>query len=235
MSRDRDQLRDVEIIPNFLENPPGSVLIRFGKTRVLCTVMVEENVPPWLIRNGVVTQGWLTSTYNMLPGSGNTRINRERKGARGRTQEIERLIGRCLRTAIDLKMLGPRTLWVDCDVLQADGGTRTASITGAWVAVKRAVSKLIEDSSLEEDPIIRQIAAVSVGIVNGDTILDLDYRLDSRADVDMNVVMDDMNNYIEVQATGEEAVFSRKDNDDLLDLAEKGIKEIMALQNKALE
>lgn len=235
MNRKSDQLRNVEIIPNFLENPPGSVLASFGRTKVLCTVMVEENVPPWLIRDGVASQGWLTATYNMLPGSGNTRINRERKGARGRTQEIERLIGRSLRTAVDLKQLGTRTFWVDCDVLQADGGTRTASITGAWVAVRLAVNKLIEEGSLDLDPIIRQVGAISVGIVDGIPTLDLDYRADSKADVDMNVVMDDRGNFIEVQATGEEAVFSRVEHDGLLNLAEKGIKELMGLQTRALE
>jgi ribonuclease PH len=171
----------------------------------------------------------------MLPGSGNTRINRERKGARGRTQEIERLIGRSLRTAVDLKQLGARTLWVDCDVLQADGGTRTASITGAWVAVRQAITKLMDQGLLEVDPIIRQVAAISVGIVNDMPILDLDYRKDSDADVDMNVVMDDQTNFIEVQATGEEAVFSRKEHDRLLDLAEKGIMDLMDLQTRALE
>jgi ribonuclease PH len=235
MVRKNDQLRDVEIIPNFLENPPGSVLVSFGKTKVLCTVMIDENVPPWLIRDGIPTQGWLTATYNMLPGSGNTRINRERKGARGRTQEIERLIGRSLRTAVDLKQLGARTLWVDCDVLQADGGTRTASITGAWVAVRQAITKLMGQGLLEVDPIIRQVAAISVGIVNDMPILDLDYRKDSDADVDMNVVMDDQTNFIEVQATGEEAVFSRKEHNRLLDLAEKGIMDLMDLQTRALE
>jgi ribonuclease PH len=234
MIRESDKLRTVEITPNFLENPPGSVLISFGRTKVLCTVMVEETVPPWLMKDGVAKQGWLTATYNMLPGSGNTRIQRERKGAKGRTQEIERLIGRSLRTAVDLKMLGGRTLWVDCDVLQADGGTRTASVTGAWVAVRLAVNKLMKEGLLDVDPISRQVAAISVGIVDGKVVLDLDYKLDSSADVDMNVVMDHLNNFIEVQATGEEAVFSKEEHEELIERAEKGIIELIEIQRSAL-
>jgi ribonuclease PH len=234
MARDNDQLRDIEIIPNFLENPAGSVLVKFGSTIVLCTVMVEESVPPWLIKDGEATQGWITSTYNMLPGSGNTRIKRERKGAKGRTQEIERLIGRSLRTAVNLKEMGPRTLWVDCDVLQADGGTRTASITGAWVAVRQALNVLMEKNILDEDPMIRQVAAVSVGMVNKKMVLDLDYRLDSSADVDMNVVMDNDGNLIEVQATGEEAVFTREEHEGLMNLASEGIRKLMVHQKDCI-
>ncbi len=167
MARNLDQLREIEIIPNFLDNPIGSVIVSFGRTKVLCTVMVENSVPPWLMRDGTALHGWLTATYNMLPASGNSRIQRERKGPKGRTQEIERLIGRTLRTAVDLSLVGPRTFWVDCDVLQADGGTRTAAITGSWVALKLAVDKMIRKGILIDDPVLRQVAAISVGVVKG--------------------------------------------------------------------
>ncbi len=234
MARNLDQLREIEIIPNFLDNPIGSVIVSFGRTKVLCTVMVENSVPPWLMRDGTALHGWLTSTYNMLPASGNSRIQRERKGPKGRTQEIERLIGRTLRTAVDLTLIGPRTLWVDCDVLQADGGTRTAAITGSWVALKIAVDNLMRKGILSEDPILRQISAVSVGVVKGRLQLDLAYKEDSEAEVDMNVVMDNEGNLIEVQASGEEHVFSREQHDKLLDLAEKGIHRLMEIQKEAL-
>ena len=234
MTRALDQLRDVNIIPNFLENPAGSALISFGRTKVLCTVMIEEKVPPWLMRDGEPLHGWITATYNMLPASGDSRIQRERKGPKGRTQEIERLIGRALRTSTDLTKIGGRTLWIDCDVLQADGGTRTAAITGAWVALRLAVNKLLRDGILNKDPMLRQVAAVSVGIIRGKVQLDLAYKEDSEAEVDMNVVMDSEKNLIEVQATGEEHVFSRDQHDELLDMAEKGILELMEIQRKAL-
>jgi ribonuclease PH len=226
-----DELRDISIIPDFLEEPTGSVLVSFGKTRVLCTVMVENTVPPWLMKDGEAKHGWITATYNMLPGSGNTRIKRERKGPRGRTHEIERLIGRSLRASVDLKKLGANTLWVDCDVLQADGGTRTASITGAWVALKKSVENILSEGVIEEDPMIRQVAAVSVGLVKGKCTLDLCYQEDSNADVDMNVVMDSVGNLIEVQATAEENVFTRKQHDDLLNMAEKGIMRLIDIQS----
>jgi ribonuclease PH len=235
MPRDLDQLREIEIIPGFITNPAGSAMTSFGKTKVLCTVMVEDKVPPWLMKDGEALHGWITATYNMLPGSGNTRINRERKGPKGRTHEIERLIGRSLRTAVDLSLIGQRTLWVDCDVLQADGGTRTAAITGAWVALKIALRKLLSDGQIEKDPMLRQVAAISVGLVNGKKQLDLAYKEDSAADVDMNVVMDNEGNLIEVQATGEENVFSRKQHEGLLDLAEQGIRDLMRFQLQALE
>lgn len=235
MVRKLNELRDIEIIPNFLENPSGSALVSFGRTRVLCTVMMEEKVPPWLMRDGVPLHGWVTATYNMLPGSGNTRIQRERKGAKGRTQEIERLIGRALRTSVDLTNIGGRTFWVDCDVLQADGGTRTASITGAWVALRIAIDKAIKKGLITKDPMTRQIAAVSVGIVRGKIQLDLAYKEDSEAEVDMNVVMDSEGNLIEVQATGEEHVFSRDQHTELLDMAEKGIREVMDEQRRAIK
>ncbi|MFO8051026.1 MAG: ribonuclease PH [Thermoplasmatota archaeon] len=229
-----EDMRDVDIEPRFLENPAGSVLISFGMTRVLCTITVEDSVPPWLMKDGVALQGWLTATYNMLPASGGIRIRRERRGPKGRTHEIERLIGRSLRTAVDLKKVGERTFWVDCDVLQADGGTRTASITGAWVALRIALNKLLEMGTIPKDPMLRQVAAVSVGIVKGSPVLDLCYKEDSSAEVDMNVVMDGEENIIEVQATGEEAVFSRKQLDRLMDLATKGIRDILDLQKEAI-
>ncbi|MEF8835885.1 MAG: ribonuclease PH [Candidatus Thermoplasmatota archaeon] len=231
--RANDELRETSIKPNYLENPKGSALIETGKTKVICTVMVEESLPPW-INEEEADHGWLTAKYGMLPGSGEERIRRERKGAKGRTKEIQRLIGRSLRAGIDLEKVGPRTLWIDCDVLQADGGTRTASITGAWVALKIAVQKMMEDEDIEEDPMKRQVAATSVGVIADEERLDLCYEDDFNADVDMNVVMDQEGNFIEVQATGEEAVFSREQHDKLLDLAEKGIEELMKIQKKAL-
>jgi len=233
-NRANDEIRETSIKPGYLENPKGSALIETGKTKVICTVMVEESLPPWIDEEDA-DHGWLTAKYGMLPGSGEDRIRRERRGAKGRTKEIQRLIGRSLRAGIDLGKVGPRTLWIDCDVLQADGGTRTASITGAWVALKLAVQKMIDDGDLDEDPMIGQIAATSVGIVDGEEKLDLCYEDDFNADVDMNVVLDDDENFIEIQATGEEAVFTREQHERLLDLAVKGIKELLDIQKSALE
>ncbi len=235
MPKENDELREVKITPDYLDNPKGSALIETGKTKVICTVMVEESLPPWIENDDEEQHGWLTAKYGMLPGSGESRIRRERRGARGRTKEIQRLIGRALRAGIDLDKVGPRTLWIDCDVLQADGGTRTASITGAWVALKIAVQKLMDEDLLEEDPMKRQIAATSVGVVEGEPVLDLCYENDYNADVDMNVVMDSEGNYIEIQATGEEAVFTRDEHDKLLDLAEKGISELIDAQTNSIE
>ncbi len=232
--RSNDELRPVTITPNYLENPSGSALIETGKTKIICTAMVEEKLPPWMKGDENSTRGWLTASYNMLPGSGDSRIRRETRGAGGRTSEIQRLIGRSLRTAVDLDRLGQRTMWMDCDVIQADGGTRTASITGAWVALKLAINRLLEEDKLREDPVKRQVAATSVGIVHGEALLDLCYVDDYSADVDMNVVMDSTGDFIEVQATGEEAVFSREELNELLRLAEKGIIELMVIQKKAL-
>ncbi len=232
--RSNDEIRETKIKPGYLDNPLGSALIETGKTKVICTVMVENSLPPW-INEDEAEHGWLTAKYGMLPGSGEERIRRERKGARGRTKEIQRLIGRSLRAGIDLEKIGAKTLWIDCDVLQADGGTRTASITGAWVALKLAIDKMLKDGVLEEDPIYRQIAATSVGIVEGEEKLDLCYQDDFNADVDMNVVMDSEGNFIEIQATGEEAVFTREQHETLLDLAEKGIEELIEVQKVVLE
>ncbi len=233
-NRAKDELRTTSIEPDHLENPDGSALIETGKTKVICTVMIEESLPPW-IQNEDVEHGWLTAKYGMLPGSGEERIRRERRGAKGRTKEIQRLIGRSLRAGIDLDKVGPRTLWIDCDVLQADGGTRTASITGAWVALKLTMDKMLEEGKIDEDPMTRQVAATSVGIVENEELLDLCFEDDHNADVDMNVIMDDEGNFIEVQATGEEAVFSRKQHDRLLDLAEKGINELIQIQRDSLD
>lgn len=233
--RNYNEIRDTEIVPNYLENPLGSVLIKSGKTKVICTAMLEESVPPWLENNEDSEQGWLTARYGMLPGSGESRIRRERRGAKGRTKEIQRLIGRCLRASMDLEKLGQRTIWIDCDVIQADGGTRTASITGAWVALKLGIEKLLDDEKLDEDPVIRQIAAISTGIVDDKALLDLKYTEDFGADVDMNVVMDSDGNYIEIQASGEEAVFTREQHDEMLDLARKGTNELFEIQTETLK
>lgn len=233
-NRANDEIRETSIKPGYLENPKGSALIETGDTKVICTVMVEESLPPW-IDEEEAEHGWLTAKYGMLPGSGEERIRRERRGAKGRTKEIQRLIGRSLRAGIDLEKVGPRTLWIDCDVLQADGGTRTASITGAWVALKLAIKKMMEDGDLDEDPMTGHVAATSVGVVDGEEKLDLCYEDDFNADVDMNVVMDGEGNFIEIQATGEEAVFSREQHENLLDLAEKGISELLKVQKKTLD
>lgn len=232
--REKDELRKTVIQPYFLENPLGSVLIESGKTKVICTVMLEDSVPSWIEENEDLQHGWLTARYGMLPGSGDTRIRRERYGARGRTKEIQRLIGRCLRASIDLDKISGMTLWVDCDVIQADGGTRTASITGAWAAMKLAVEDLIDSEQLDEDPVEKQIAATSVGLMDGEAYLDLSFQEDTGADVDMNLVMDSEGNFIEIQATAEESVFSREEQEHMLELGEKGIKELFQVQDDAL-
>ncbi len=233
-NRANDEIRKTTIELNHLENPDGSAFIETGNTKVLCTVMVEESLPPW-INEEEAEQGWLTAEYGMLPGCAEERVRRERRGAKGRTKEIQRLIGRCLRAGIDLKKVGARTFWVDCDVIQADGGTRTASITGAWAALKLTVDKMVEKGVLDEDPMKKQVAATSVGVVDGEELLDLCFEDDFAADVDMNVVMDDQGDFIEIQATGEEAVFTREQHDELLNLAEKGIKELIEIQRKAFQ
>jgi ribonuclease PH len=208
----------------------ASVMIDCGDTRVLCAVTVEEQVPEFLVGRG---QGWLTAEYRMLPRATWTRTRRE-SHPRGRTQEIQRLIGRALRGGIDLTLLGERSLLVDCDVLQADGGTRTAAITGAWVAVRRAINGLLAAGALEKDPMLAPVAATSVGLVGGSPLLDLDYSEDSSADVDFNVVMTGADQLIEVQGTAEGAAFSRRQLDQLLDLAGAGIAELMRLQAASL-
>jgi ribonuclease PH len=228
-NRAANQMRPVKITRNYTMHAEGSVLIEFGNTKVLCTASVEEKVPPHQKGSG---EGWVTAEYGMLPRATHTRSSREAaKGKQtGRTQEIQRLIGRSLRAVFDLKKLGERTISLDCDVIQADGGTRTASITGAFVAAQDAVNKLIKEGKLTESPIIQPVAAISVGIVQGTPLLDLEYTEDSACDTDMNVVMTGAGSFVEVQGTAEGAAFSRKEMDQLLVLAEKGIAELIALQ-----
>jgi ribonuclease PH len=232
--REYNELRNVKITTNYIMHPKGSCLIEFGNTKVICTATVTDKVPPFLKGKG---QGWITAEYSMLPGATNERnmTNPAKGKLTGRTMEIQRLIGRALRAAIDLKKLGERTVTIDCDVIQADGGTRTASITGGFVALGVAVKKLIEEKALAQTPIVGNVAAVSVGIVNGTAVTDLMYTEDSAAAVDMNVVMNDKNEFIEIQGTGEEATFTRAEYNALIDLAEAAIKELVKLQNEAIE
>jgi ribonuclease PH len=231
--RTPEQLRPVRITTGYLDHAEGSVLIEFGKTRVLCAVSVEEDQPPHLKNT---EQGWITAEYAMLPRSTHTRSPRESTRGRvgGRTHEIQRLIGRALRTTVDLNRLGPRTLFVDCDVIQADGGTRTAAITGSYVAIELALRKLVQRGALRVAPLKTAVAAVSVGIVRGEPVLDLCYTEDSRADVDFNVVMTQQGQFVEVQGTAEGPPFSRQAMDDLLALAERGINELFQAQQEAL-
>ncbi len=229
--RQADQLRPAEFVFNVQQYAEGSVLIKLGNTHVLCSASVENSVPPWLKGRG---QGWLTAEYALLPRATHTRTRRERAGASGRTQEIQRLIGRSLRAAIDLILLGERTITVDCDVLQADGGTRTAAITGGYVALEQAINKLLADGALGSSPLITSIAAVSVGIVGGVPLLDLAYAEDSAADVDCNIVQAGTGAFVEVQSTAEHQAFTRAELNTLLDLAEGGIRQLMQLQRDSL-
>jgi len=231
--RAADALRAVRITRGYTIHAEGSVLIEFGNTRVLCTASVEEKVPSHKRGSG---EGWVTAEYGMLPRATHTRGDREaaRGKQSGRTQEIQRLIGRSLRAVFDLKQLGERTIHLDCDVLQADGGTRTASITGAFVAAQDAVNWLILQGKLSASPITDHVAAISVGLHQGTPLLDLDYAEDSTCDTDMNVVMTGAGNFVEVQGTAEGAAFTRKDMDALLALAQKGVSELVTLQKQAL-
>jgi len=231
--RAADQLRPIRITRGYTIHAEGSVLIEFGNTRVLCTASVEEKVPPHKRGSG---EGWVTAEYGMLPRATHTRSDREaaRGKQSGRTQEIQRLIGRSMRAVFDLKALGERTIQIDCDVLQADGGTRTAAITGAFIAAQDAVSKLLVAGQLAVSPITGPVAAVSVGIVQGMPLLDLEYIEDVSCDTDMNVVMTGAGHYVEVQGTAEGAAFTRAEMDELLRLAEKGIAELVTLQQRAL-
>ena len=232
-NRAADQLRPVRITRGYTVHAEGSVLIEFGATKVLCTASVEEKVPPHKRGSG---EGWVTAEYGMLPRATHTRSDREaaRGKQSGRTQEIQRLIGRSLRAVFDLKLLGERTIQLDCDVIQADGGTRTASITGAFVAAQDAVNKLMAQGKLATSPIVASVAAISVGIVQGTPLLDLEYTEDAACDTDMNVVMTGAGHFVEVQGTAEGAAFSRAEMNALLALAEKGIEELMAMQQKSL-
>jgi len=229
--RKADQLRPLEFVANFAPHATGSVLVRYGSTQVICAATIEPGVPTWMKQQGV-KGGWLTAEYSMLPYSTHERKPRDINKGRldGRTVEIQRLIGRSLRASIDLERLGQNTLWLDCDVLQADGGTRTASITGAYVAARLAVQRLIDLGRLRENPLIDSVAAVSVGLFGGHALLDLDYSEDKDAEVDFNVVMTGQGRFVEVQGTGEEATFSHAQLNELLALAEKGMREIAGMQ-----
>ena len=233
-NRLNNELRPVTMEINYIKHPKGSVLISMGDTKVLCNISVEEKVPPFIKGSG---QGWLTAEYAMLPASTHSRKAREASKGKleGRTMEIQRLIGRSLRAAVDLKKLGERTLWIDCDVLQADGGTRTAAITGSYVALSLAIKKLIQEGLLTENPIISAVAAISVGIIDGQVCLDLNYPEDSGAQVDMNVVMNGRGEIIEIQGTGEERAFTRAELDQLYSAAEKGIADLFVIQQKAID
>jgi ribonuclease PH len=232
--RAADELRSVKFVTDYTKHAAGSVLAEFGDTRVLCTASVENRVPPWLRGGG---KGWVTGEYGMLPGATNTRSGREatRGKQSGRTQEIQRLIGRSLRAATDMKALGERTVTLDCDVLQADGGTRTAAISGSYVALSIAMNRMCARGELKNNPLHGQIAAISVGIYRGAPVLDLDYAEDSQAETDMNVVMNDAGRFVEVQGTAEGHAFDRDEFSALLDLAGKGIDEILQLQIAAIE
>ncbi|TXH71734.1 MAG: ribonuclease PH [Thiothrix sp.] len=231
--RNPDQMRSVRFTRHYTCHAEGSVLVEFGNTKVLCTATVEERVPPFLKGKG---QGWVTAEYGMLPRSTNTRVQREAaKGKQsGRTMEIQRLIGRALRAVVDLEALGERQITLDCDVLQADGGTRTASISGAYVALQDAMASLVKQGKLKKNPIYGQVASVSVGIYQGTPVLDLDYVEDSGAETDMNIVMNDAGQFIELQGTAEGHAFRREELDAMLLLANKGISEIMEAQNRVL-
>ena len=233
LSRAADALRPVSIERNVARYAEGSCLIKFGSTHVLCTASLEEKPPAWLRGQA---KGWITAEYSMLPRATHQRTRRESTSGKqsGRTQEIQRLIGRSLRAVVDLGALGERQITLDCDVLQADGGTRTAAITGAFVAAQDAVNKLIADGKLKESPILDHVAAISVGIVQGTALLDLEYVEDSTCDTDMNVVMTGAGNFVEVQGTAEGAAFTRAEMDVLLLLAEKGIEELVVMQRHAL-
>ena len=229
--REPDELRAVTFVRDYTEMAMGSVLVEFGRTRVLCTASLEGRVPPWLKGSG---KGWVTAEYSMLPGSSPERVDREAaKGKQsGRTQEIQRLIGRSLRASTDLRLMPDVQLTVDCDVLQADGGTRTASICGGWIALHDACSRLLAKGTLKSHPVLRPVAAISVGVIDGTPMLDLEYTEDVRAEVDMNVVMTGDGRFVEVQGTAEGVAFTRAELDALLGLAESGISEIVAAQQE---
>ncbi len=231
--REVDNIRKVNVIRNYTIHAEGSVLISFGNTKVICTASVSDKVPPFLRNQG---KGWITAEYSMLPRATGERTQRESAKGKlsGRTMEIQRLIGRSLRSCIDLEKLGERTITIDCDVIQADGGTRTASITGGFIALAMAVERMVRNGVLTENPIKSKVAAISVGIVSGIPMTDLKYSEDSAAEVDMNVIMNDKGEFIEVQGTGEEATYTRSELNQLLDMAEEAIKQLLEIQNKTL-
>lgn len=227
-NRKNDEMREVKVTKNYIIHPEGSVLIEFGNTKVICNATVEEKIPRWLRGTG---SGWITAEYSMLPRATNTRVQRESTKGKlsGRTMEIQRLIGRALRATIDLEKLGERTIMIDCDVIQADGGTRTASITGAYLALELAIEKLIDERKLKEMPIKAKVAAISVGKVRNELLLDLEYEEDSRADVDMNIVMNDKGEFIELQGTGEEATFTQTELLKLIELSKNAFDKLFKL------
>jgi len=227
--RSPEQMRPMRIVPHFTKNAHGSVLIEYGETRVLCTVCVEDGVPSFL-RNASPSQGWLTAEYALLPGSTSTRTRRERPGPSGRSQEIQRLIGRSLRGVIDLTLCPDVSFMIDCDVIQADGGTRTAAITGAYVALKIAVDRALRLGRLSRNPLLDAVAGVSVGILRGEILVDLDYREDSSADLDMNVVMTSGGKFLEIQGTAERAAFTKEQVMKIMDVAEAVLKPCFDLQ-----
>jgi len=232
-NRLNDELRPVKITRNYIMHPDGSVLIEVGNTKVICTAVVEDKVPPFLKGTG---KGWVSAEYSMIPGSTKTRKTRDINKGKidGRSQEIQRLIGRSLRSVVDLGIMGERTVWIDCDVIQADGGTRTASITGAFVAMADAFNSLLSRNEIEKMPVKAFVSAISVGMIKGETIMDLCYEEDSNADVDMNIVMTDKGEFVEVQGTGEEATFTHDDLMKLISLASKGCQELYKIQRDVL-
>lgn len=232
--RGSEELRKIKLTKNFMKFAEGSCFIEAGNTKVVCTASLEETVPPFLKGKG---QGWITSEYGMLPRSCQARVQREASRGKpsGRTQEIQRLVGRCLRSVVDLTKLGERTIWIDCDVIQADGGTRAASINGSFIALIEAFEKMRQGKIIDEIPVSDFVAAVSVGIIDKKVLLDLDYQEDSKAEVDMNVVMTSKGKFIEIQGTAEREPFSETNMDNMLQIAKKGIKEIIAIQKRALK
>ena len=228
IGRKNDEMREVRVTKNYIMHPEGSVLIEFGNTKVICNATVEEKIPLFLRGSGT---GWITAEYSMLPRATNNRVQREASKGKiaGRTMEIQRLIGRALRSSIDLGKLGERTIIIDCDVIQADGGTRTASITGAYLAMDLAIEKLIDERKLNEIPIISKVAAISVGKIKNEILLDLEYEEDSKADVDMNIIMNDKGEFIEIQGTGEEATFTQDDLMKFIEVSKNAFEKLFKL------
>ena len=226
--RKNDEMREVRVTKNYIMHPEGSVLIEFGNTKVICNATVEEKIPPFLRGSGT---GWITAEYSMLPRATNNRVQREASKGKiaGRTMEIQRLIGRALRSSIDLGKLGERTIIIDCDVIQADGGTRTASITGAYLAMELAIEKLIDERKLNEIPIISKVASISLGKIKNEILLDLEYEEDSKADVDMNIIMNDKGEFIEIQGTGEEATFTQDDLMKFIEVSKNAFEKLFKL------